>query len=60
MRPAWLPARTEGALKNVTTAYAYKPVEEEGTVVIEPTEALAATRRASPASARTVKWKCST
>jgi YD repeat-containing protein len=43
MRPSWLPARTEGALKNVTTAYSYKPVEEEGKVVIEPAEALAAT-----------------
>ncbi len=42
-RPIWLPSRTEDALKNVSTAYAYKPVEEEGTTVIEPTEALAAT-----------------
>ncbi len=43
MRPAWLPARSEGALKNITMAYAYKPVEEEGKTVIEPKEALAAT-----------------
>ncbi|MGN6373586.1 MAG: virginiamycin B lyase family protein, partial [Solirubrobacteraceae bacterium] len=42
-RPSWLPARTEGALKNISSAYAYEPVEVEGKVVIEPTEALAAT-----------------
>lgn len=42
MRPTWLPTRTEGALKNVSSAYAYKPVEEEGTTVIEPTEELSA------------------
>ncbi len=43
MRPSWLPARTEGGLKNVSSAYAYEPVEVEGKVVIQPTEALAAT-----------------
>jgi DNA-binding beta-propeller fold protein YncE len=44
MRPTWLPARTEdAALKQVSTAYAYKPVEVEGKVEIEPTEVLAAT-----------------
>ncbi len=43
MRPAWLPARSEGALKNVSTAYAYEAVAEEGKTVVEPTEALAAT-----------------
>ena len=40
-RPAWLPTLTEGALKNITSAYAYKAVEEEGTTVIEPTEEVA-------------------
>jgi tripartite motif-containing protein 71 len=43
MRPSWLPARTEGALENVSTAYAYEAVSVEGKVVVEPTEALAAT-----------------
>jgi len=40
-RPTWLPTVTEGPLKTTTAAYAYKPVEEEGTTVIEPTEELA-------------------
>jgi DNA-binding beta-propeller fold protein YncE len=40
-RPTWLPIVTEGPLKTTTAAYAYKPVEEEGTTVIEPTEELA-------------------
>lgn len=43
MRPTWLPSRTEDTLKHTSTAYAYKPVEEEGKVEIEPTEVLAAT-----------------
>jgi DNA-binding beta-propeller fold protein YncE len=43
MRPTWMPARTEDALKHVATAYAYEPVEVEGKVVIDPTEVLAAT-----------------
>lgn len=43
MHPTWLPVRTEGELEHVTTAYAYEPVQEEGKVVIEPTEVLAAT-----------------
>jgi DNA-binding beta-propeller fold protein YncE len=41
MRPTWFPARTEGPLKTVTSAYAYAPVEVEGKTVIEPTEMLA-------------------
>jgi YD repeat-containing protein len=43
MRAAWLPSRTEGSLKNISSAYAYTLVEVEGKVVIQPTEALAAT-----------------
>jgi DNA-binding beta-propeller fold protein YncE len=40
-RPTWLPTLAEGPLKSTTAAYAYTPVEEEGTTVIEPTEELA-------------------
>jgi len=40
-RPAWLPTLSEGSLKNITSAYAYKAVEEEGSTVVEPTEELA-------------------
>ncbi len=42
-RPTWVPTLAEGPLKSGTTAYAYKPVEEEGGTVIEPTEVLAPT-----------------
>jgi len=41
MRPVWLLKDTEGPLKNITAAYAYAPVEEEGETAIEPTEELA-------------------
>jgi sugar lactone lactonase YvrE len=40
-RSRWLPTLTEGSLKTTNAAYAYKPVEEEGATVIEPTEELA-------------------
>ena len=40
-RPSWLPVVAEGPSKNITSAYEYKAVEEEGQQVIEPTEALA-------------------
>ncbi len=42
-RPTWVPTLSEGPLKSGTTAYAYKPVAEESTTVIEPTEVLAPT-----------------
>ncbi|HYM46295.1 MAG TPA: DUF6531 domain-containing protein, partial [Solirubrobacteraceae bacterium] len=42
-RPTWLPKHSEGPLKSTTAAYAYMPVEVEGKVVVEPTEALAPT-----------------
>jgi DNA-binding beta-propeller fold protein YncE len=40
-RPTWLPTSSEGPLKTTLAAYAYKPVEEEGTTVIDPTEVVA-------------------
>jgi YD repeat-containing protein len=40
-RSSWLPKDTEGPLKSTAAAYAYEPVEEEGKVVVEPTEVLA-------------------
>ena len=41
MRSVWLLKDTEGPLKNITAAYAYAPVKEEGETEIEPTEELA-------------------
>jgi DNA-binding beta-propeller fold protein YncE len=43
-RPMWMPTLIEGTPESGgSTAYAYKPVEEEGRTVIEPTEVLAPT-----------------